>query len=640
MKRSLAGAPLVALLVAALIVPSASGGTAKVGDALPKPDLSQLAPTAVPGEILVRFKGSAHVSARSVASIGGRIQSRPTKDIALVRAPAGVPAEALLARYRSDPSVAAAELNLLRYTAAIPDDPFFDEQWGLSNTGQAHPISGTNQTRAGVMDADINAPEAWDVEQGNAETVIAIMDSGVDVTHPDLAAGIWTNLDEIPGNSIDDDANGFVDDVNGWDFADDDNSLIQSTGDYAGWDHGTHVAGIAGAQMNNATGIAGVCPGCKLMVLKVFEPFDTDGDGIKDTMVSDIASALRAFDYAIEMGADVVNGSFIGSVITSRFERAKVEEGIENGITPVFAAGNEDGDNDLLATIDFDGDGVFEIASPSYPASYDVPGLISVGASNDRDEHGYSTACFLQEATRNLPCAFTNWGRYSVDVSAPGVDVLSTLPEDSYDVFDGTSMAAPHVAGVAGLILSRHPEYSPVQVRNAIMNAADERASLHQISPFPGVPRITGDLTRTLGRVDAAASLDASTASGFSRSNSNIAGARRLRPVARGRVAWPEDVNDVFKKRLRKGVRYKVVLDGARRGADLDVQVYKPGTTDIWQLDQSCLTGGRCQILYYNPSTSGDDRVRFRARKTGRYYFHVNAWFLNEGRYTLKVTRI
>jgi len=635
-------ATLAILVVTALLTPLAAAAPRRAVAGLDaRPSLEGRLPDAVPGEVVVKFRKAVGHGAqrRAVTSLGATVVAGPVRGMSVVRAARGRTTEELIDSLTSSPSVAYAEPNLLRYLSAVPNDVMFPELWGMHNTGQAHAISGSTATRVGTDEADMDVPEAWDVQQGNADTVVAIMDSGVDVLHPDLADNIWVNEGEIPGNGIDDDGNGYVDDVSGWDFADNDSTLLEPDGRYIGWDHGTHVAGIVGAVANNGIGVAGVCPSCKLMVLKMFEPFDLDGDGVDDTMVGDLAAELKAFDYATRMGADVINGSFGGALFSSRAERARIKRGIAAGITMVFAAGNENGDNDLLIPgVDFDGDQIPDMLSPAYPASYDLPGIISVAASNDADQNGFQSACYLAEGSEEWPCAFTNWGRDSVDVSAPGVDIVSTLPNDSYEAFDGTSMAAPNVAGVAGLVKAHHPEYSPRQVANAIMNSVDKPVSLQSFFGIPGLGPFSADLTRTAGRVNAAAALDAFSGDGSARSDGTIAGARRLRRRAFNRVSWPGDVNDVYKKRLERGTVYKVILDTFGR-RDLDLQIYRPKTKDIWQFDGRCFSSGACPVLYYQPTSSGDVAVRFKAPKTGVYYFHVNAWLLETGSYTLRVVR-
>lgn len=641
--RKLCAVVIAAVIASALLVPLASAAPASSDPTARRGSLSDFHPTAAPGEVIVKFrKSSARIeAARAASASGASLVAGPIGRFGVLRTAAGASTGQLIRRLESNPTVAYAEPNYLRYSAMTPTDELFVRQWGSNNVAQSHPVSRSTASRWGTADADMDLPEAWDIQQGSPETVIAIMDSGVDVSHPDLAANVWLNPGEIPANGIDDDGNGYKDDINGWNFGENNSILFQATGNYDGADHGTHVAGIVGAVANNVTGVAGVCPGCKLMVLKVFKPYDTDGDGIKDTMVGDIAAELKAFDYAMDMGADVINGSFGASVVSTRSERSKIKEAIAAGITMVFAAGNENGDNDLLITgLDFDEDKTPDMTAPAYPASYDLSGIISVAASNDNDQNGFSSACFAVLLSEEWPCSFTSWGHDSVDVSAPGVDVISTLPGNTYGVFDGTSMAAPNVAGVAGLVISEHPEYTPEEVANAIMNSVDKPASLQTLLPFPSTPSPTGDYTLTAGRVNALAALTASPIDAFPTSDGTIAGASDLNGLTAGAVSWPQDTNDVYMRKLVRGVRYKAILNAAG-STDLDLQIYKPGVEEIWQVDSRCFSGGSgCPVLYYDPTGSGDVTVRFKAPTSGVYYFHVNSWLLNRGRYSLKVTKL
>ena len=591
-----------------------------------------------PDEVIVRYRAGipGRAAARALSTREVAATERAPDRFGVFEVRGSVSLAEKIEQLEAQPGVAYAEPNLYRYTSEIPTDPLFNSQWALLNVGQEHPVSGSSMTRSGVPGADLAMPGAWDREKGD-ETIVAILDSGIDVTHEDLAANLWVNDAEMNGTpGVDDDGNTYVDDIHGWDFAEDDPSLLE-TGPYEGADHGTHVAGIVGAAMNNAVGGTGVCPECRVMVLKVFQPEDTKPPFGKDTMVGDVASALKAIDYAIANGADVINGSLGGSLISSKAERAKIQQGIRAGISMVFAAGNDNSDNDLLAALDLDDDRIPDMLSPAYPASYDLPGIISVAASNDSDENGYSSACAFRRS-KTWPCAFTNWGHDSVDLSAPGVDVLSTTPANTYEVFDGTSMSAPHVAGVAALVKAQHPSYSPVQIKNAILNSVDRPASLRTLYALPNGPD-TGAFTRTQGRVDAMAALDGSPRDLLPSTDGTIRGAVPLGGASRGRVAWPADVNDVFKVRLRRGDRYRVVLDGAS-DADLDLQVYKPGTRDIWQFGGGCLNRGRCQVQYYDPMEGGDVRYTFTARRSGTYFLHVNAWFRAAGLYSLKLTKL
>jgi subtilisin family serine protease len=642
--RKLAVAAFAVVLVSAFVTPLASAGPRKASIRLAHPSLDGYSARYVPGEAIVKYKAGASRAAaiRSAAAVGARMVAGPIHGFSLVKASASASVHALIDRLEADPTVAYAEPNYLRFVSSIPNDPRFSDQWGLNNIGQAHAISSSNATRLGTADADMDVVEAWDTTTGDAETIVAIMDSGVDVTHPDLAANMWVNPGEIAGNNIDDDGNGYKDDVNGWDFADNDKTLLQSTGEFDGWDHGTHVAGIVGAVANNGIGVAGVCSSCKLMVLKMFEPYDLDGDGVNDSMVGNLAGELEAFQYAADMGADVINGSFGASIYSSRSERAAIKSAVAAGLTMVFAAGNENGDNDLLIPgLDFDGDEFPDMTSPAYPASYDLNGVLAVAASNDRDQNAFQSACFLVLETEDWPCTFTNFGHESVDLSGPGVDVLSTLPDNTYEDFDGTSMASPNVAGVAGLVISEHPEYTPAQVVNAIMNSVDTPASLLSLGAFGEGATLSGvHVTATAGRVNANAALTAPTTDLFPTTDGNIAGARSLSGTMTDSVSWPEDTNDVYKKKLVKGTVYKAILN-AVGNQDLDLQIYKPGAKEIWQFDERCFgTSSACQVLYYAPDASGDVTVKFKATKSALYYFHVNSWLLNEDNYSIKVVKV
>jgi subtilisin family serine protease len=554
-------------------------------------------------ELIVRFRRTATPADRVAAheTAGARVVARiPDRGLTLVRPRPGTDPLAAMRRYVADGAVRTVEPNLPRpLLETVPDDPFFGELWGLRNTGQVHSIADPPPaTAAGAPDADIDAADAWDVTMGAATTVVAVLDTGADLSHPDLVPSLWQNPGETPGNGIDDDANGFVDDLMGWDFADDDANPQDVDG------HGTHVAGTIAAAMNDGVGVAGVCPDCRIMVLR----FDLD-----------LFSELAAIDYAIANGASILNGSFGGAGF-SLLERKAFQRAESAGVLSVIAAGNEGANQDMLLV----SDGL--VVAPLYPAAFDLPGIVSVAASNHLDEYGYATGCFLRTGDRER-CRFSNVGHDSVDLAAPGVDVLSTVP-GGYAVFDGTSMAAPHVAGAAGLVRSLHPEYTVLELRNAILNSVDLPATLGE------------GLTRTGGRLNAARALDAATSTTQPPSVGNIATATRMRNVVSGLLSEPGNVNDVFRKTLRSGSRYRVALE-VPRGQDFDLFVWKPGTLEIFQLDASCLTGGRCRSLagVGGLGTGEDELVEFRATKAGTYYFQV-ASFFSSGRYRLVVDRI
>ena len=316
----------------------------------------------------------------------------------------------------------------------IPNDPlFFPWQWNLNNTGQL----------GGTPDADIDAPEAWDITTGSREIIIAVLDSGVDLEHPDLVEKLWTNPGEIPDNGRDDDGNGYVDDIHGWDFVNWDN---EPQDDDRG--NGTAIAGIAAAATNNGQGIAGVSWGGKIMPLKALE----SGTGF----VSDV---ILAINYAAENGARVINMSFVTLREDEAFRRA-IEDAHEHGALLVAMAGD-------CGQGCFIGDDYYE--NPDfYPAAFDH--VIAVGTTNQNDEREPNS----------------EWGPY-LDVMAPGELVPAPWYNLSYDNphiyalfapnLGSSAVAAPHVSGLAALIWSVNPDLSPDEVEDIIKASADKVGS-------------------------------------------------------------------------------------------------------------------------------------------------------------------
>lgn len=414
-----------------------------------------------PRELLVKFKkGSNREEALGVHRTLGSslIKANDHRNLHRVRIRDGLTVEAAADLYRASPLVERTERNALRYPDdVLPNDTYFGLQWGLHNTGQF--VNGTY----GRPDADIDAPEAWEIIDRGKEVVIAVIDTGVDYNHPDLAGRIWTNPGEVPGNGIDDDKNGYIDDVRGWDFADGDNDPVDRYG------HGTHVAGIIAAGWNNAAGIAGIFPKAKLMLLKV----STGSSADMDTF--DIVSAL---DYARANGAHIVNGSYGGSAAEPDEYEAFAD--LKNAaILAACAAGNS-GRN-------------VDVESKTYPASYahstnpsypPLDNIISVAASTPQDALSGNS----------------NYGLNSVDLMAPGYNIYSTCLNSTYCYKDGTSMATPQVSAVAGLVLSRTPHLTYLQVKDAILNNVD-------VDPNPVWP-VSGKLI-TGGRLNAFKALSA-----------------------------------------------------------------------------------------------------------------------------------
>jgi subtilisin family serine protease len=325
--------------------------------------------TYVPGELLVKYKPAVRAAATEYFRFrSGIITLRRFRRTGVqhLKLPKGMTVNEALAIYQNDPDVEYAEPNYRRYATAIPNDSFFSNLWGLNNAG----------------DTDIDAPEAWDITQGNINVVVAVLDSGVDYKHPDLFNNMWINSGEIAGNGLDDDGNGKIDDVRGWDFVDDDNDPIDSD------DHGTHVAGTIAAVGNNGTGITGVSWSAQIMPLRFLDAF---GSG-------SVADAIEAIEYAIDKGVKIINASY-GSYTFSTAERDAIARARNADILFVAAAGNDNWNNDS--------------ATKHYPSSYDLTNIIAVAATDQSDSRA----------------SFSNYGATSVDVAAPGTSIFSTRPD-------------------------------------------------------------------------------------------------------------------------------------------------------------------------------------------------------------------
>jgi alpha-tubulin suppressor-like RCC1 family protein/subtilisin family serine protease len=316
--------------------------------------------------------------------------------------------------------VAYAEPDYIVHTVATPTDPSYSQQWNLHNTGQD----------GGVVDADVDAPEAWNISTGSNAVKVGVIDTGVDYNHTDLAAHCWTNPAEIAGNGIDDDANGFIDDVRGWDFINDDNDPMD---DHS---HGTHTAGTIGAIGNNGVGVAGVCWNVTLVPIKFL---GAGGSGA-------ISDAVDAVYYATQIGVHLTSNSWTGGGYVQALRDA-IENANVNGILFVAAAGNDGLDVDI---------------NPIYPGSYDNANVISVAATDRTD----------------TLAGFSNYGATTVDLAAPGVEILSTAPNNSYQLLSGTSMAAPHVAGVCALLKSRSMNLSPASLKSIVLETVNSVANL------------------------------------------------------------------------------------------------------------------------------------------------------------------
>ena len=357
----------------------------------------------VPGQLLVKFTDASSASATTLAAqTGMSVQSAiPQIGMAVIEAPGiGTNQEmaATAATLEANPAIEWVEPNYTFTLDMLPNDPYFDQQASYLN-------------RLGM-------PAAWELTTGRSDVVIAILDTGVAMNHEDLESGIWTNPLEIPDNGIDDDGNGFIDDIHGWNFPDGNNQIYDDYG------HGTHVAGIAAARINNGIGIAGMAGGATIMPVDVFN----HGIGTYEDLI-------RAIIYATDNGARVINMS-LGASSYSRGEEMAVDYAYSHNVVVVAAAGNTGSEEN------------------HYPGAHQ--NVIGVAATDAND---------------NL-CGFSTRGDF-VDVAAPGCSVFSTVP-GGYGWKSGTSMATPHVAGLAALILSLNPTLTSAQVRALIEQNVDD----------------------------------------------------------------------------------------------------------------------------------------------------------------------
>jgi subtilisin family serine protease len=378
----------------------------------------------------------------------------PRSQVNVVDLPSDLPVREAISRYEASPDVEFAEPDFVlkpsQTTSA--NDPRYSSLYGLNNTGQ----------NSGTADADVDAPEAWNATTGDPGTVVAVIDEGVDINHPDLRNNIWTNPDEVPNNKVDDDRNGYVDDVNGYDFANNDATVYDPDPvSGAGDDHGTHVAGTIAAEGNNNLGVVGVNWRTGIMPLKFLGP---NGGYTSD--------AIKALNYAVAEGAKISNNSWGGGGSSQALLDA-IKKADASGHLFVAAAGNGGAD----------GVGDNNDAAPHYPSSYDSPNVISVAATDNRD----------------TLARFSNYGSSSVDLSAPGVGILSTLPGNTYGSYSGTSMATPHVTGAAALLRSSNPSLDDAQLKARILESAENKTNLQA-------------RTATGGRLNAQASLTQTTA--------------------------------------------------------------------------------------------------------------------------------
>ena len=324
-----------------------------------------------------------------------------------------------LSTLRASNAVISAEPNYRLHVADVPNDPSYSKQWALDSDTAIH----------------IDARRAWGLHKGLHSLKIAVLDTGIDKTHPEFGDNIWTNPREIAGDGIDNDANGYIDDTNGWDFTYTAPGLMRSNGDNDpadGHGHGTHVAGIIAAQGNNAIGVTGVCWDAGIVPLKVV---GDDGTGLTSWLIA-------AIEYSVRNGIPIANASIGGAKYSGFCMAAIANAGVQGNLLLVAAAGNNGTDNDV---------------TPFYPASYDLPNIVSVASTT----------------SSGAMSSFSNRGLVSVDIAAPGSSITSTYPQSKiasgYATLSGTSMAAPMVTGVAALLHENRPEWGFAEIKAALL---------------------------------------------------------------------------------------------------------------------------------------------------------------------------
>lgn len=424
-KRILVG--LVSSITGLALATSVSYGTTSVKTKLERANFNLDFPH-VPGELVVKFKPSISISQTAIQSEFGATATEQVGTTGLVILKFdGFGAQSLSGKASAlskDERVEYVEANQIYSVGAIPNDEMFDKLYGMHNLGANN----------GTVDADIDAPEAWDLQTGSKDVLVAVIDTGIDYNHEDLAPNMWSNPGETgldaegrdkKTNGIDDDGNGYVDDWRGWDFVNNDNDPFDDNL------HGTHCAGTIGAAGNDSVGVAGVAWSVSMVGVKFLS---AAGSGT-------LTDAVLAIDYTTTIGVDISSNSWGGGGFSAAMEEA-IARNEEAGVLFVAAAGNSGTDND---------------SRPHYPSSYENPNVIAVAASDNRD----------------ALAGFSCYGATSVDLAAPGVAIWSSVPDGGFRALSGTSMATPHVSGVAALVKASYPDASYEYIRDRILKGVD-----------------------------------------------------------------------------------------------------------------------------------------------------------------------
>ena len=388
----------------------------------------------VPGEVIVKVKPSSMLKSQAEIFDTGRFQISEIKafetknDMFTVKLKGDKQTAQYLQAAASNPDLEYAEPNyILRIVGQrsgeaekLPNDTDFGLLWGMKNTGQKEPGNGVD----GKAGADISATKAWAITTGNRAISVAVIDTGVDYTHQELKDNIFVNTAEIAGNGIDDDANGFIDDIHGWNFAG-----VSTNDPMDDNEHGTHCSGTIGAKGDDGNKIAGVTWETRILPIKFLTG---GGSGTLD-------DAVKSIHYATKMKVNIMSNSWGGGGFSQAMFDA-IKEAKDAGILFIAAAGNDGQNSDT---------------SPHYPAGYQVENVMAIAASTNLD----------------TLASFSTYGKRTVHLAAPGHKIYSSVPKNGYDTFSGTSMATPHVSGAAALLWGTNTSMSFAEVKERLMKS-------------------------------------------------------------------------------------------------------------------------------------------------------------------------
>ena len=399
-------------------------------------------PQYVQGEVIVKLKTSAHPAVLQKLGMNDIKMLSSQNRLYLLKIPRYVTVLQMIQTLSKNPHIEYAEPNYIyklensdEWITQIPNDPDFDKNWGLHNVGQQDAVG-----QIGTPGVDLDVVKAWELQTGSREIKVSVIDTGVDYNHQDLKDNMFVNSGEVgeytdlvtgtiknkENDSVDNDGNGYIDDVRGWNF-------VMATNDpMDDHSHGTHVAGTIGAVGNNNLGTVGVNWHVTILPAKFLS---AGGSGTLD-------AAVQAIEYSTRMGVHVMSNSWGGGGYSQALADV-IEVASKKGILFIAAAGNDGADNDV---------------SSHYPSSYEFDNVISVAASDNRDQKA----------------SFSNFGKKNVDVLAPGVKIYSTILNQKYGVMSGTSMAAPHVSGAVALLLAHNPSLTIQEVKDKLFKGSEE----------------------------------------------------------------------------------------------------------------------------------------------------------------------